>query len=184
VTRIRDGAGYVQRRIDASQPDDRGIIFTAVASFKRREARVHLRARDARTTALRRYAATGVRGLDDDDHDPATSWPEAPGIDSPYWWEVERERGAVDRFPGLEMRKVDMQAWNVGRTALDKRQLMFYRVIGSVPGVGVDANLHAAAHLYASDRNGLFTVSFFLFLFGHARTDEKDCEFPRGRQQL
>ena len=37
------------------------------------------------------------------------AFPEAPGVDSPYWWAVEKTKG-VDPFPGLDMRKVDMEA--------------------------------------------------------------------------
>ena len=75
------------------------------------------------------------------------------------WHEVERGRGAADPFPGLDVRKVDMAAYNDPRETLDKRQLQYYRVLGAMPSVAEDPNLHAAAHLYASDRNGLFPVS-------------------------
>jgi hypothetical protein len=75
------------------------------------------------------------------------------------WHEMEKTRGAVDPFPGLDMRKVDMAAYNDTRETLDKRQLQYYRVLGPMPRVDEDPNLHAAAHLYASDRNGLFPVS-------------------------
>lgn len=84
--------------------------------------------------------------------------PECPGVDSPYWWRVEKERGFVDPFPGLKTRKVDMDAYNKDRDALDRRQLQYYQVIGDMPTIEEDANLHACAHLYASDRNGLFPV--------------------------
>lgn len=52
-----------------------------------------------------------------------------------------------------------MDAWNEGRKLVEKRQLMWYSVIGEMPTPEEDSNLHAIAHLYASDRNGLFTVS-------------------------
>ena len=65
----------------------------------------------------------------------------------------------MDKFPGLDMRKVDMDKYNRHRKTLDRRQLQFYRVIGAMPSIEDDPNLHAAAHLYASDRNGLFPVS-------------------------
>ena len=95
--------------------------------------------------------------------------PECPGVDSPYMWEIERKRGWVDKFPGLKTRKVDMRVWNEGKGPLEKRQLMVYEVIGEMPGIGEDANLHAIAHTYASDRNGLFTVSLiFSFLLESA----------------
>jgi hypothetical protein len=102
-----------------------------------------------------KYASV-LDGKSPDDH------PECPGVDSPYMWEIERKRGWVDKFPGLKTRKVDMMKWNEGRKPLERRQLMFYKVIGEMPSVVEDANLHAIAHLYASDRNGLFIVSINL----------------------
>jgi hypothetical protein len=57
------------------------------------------------------------------------------------------------------MRKVDMAAYNDARETLDKRQLQYYRILGDMPSVDEDPNMHATAHLYASDRNGLFPVS-------------------------
>lgn len=72
------------------------------------------------------------------------------------YWKQRRETGHNDAFPGLDMRKVAMDAYNSPRHALDRRQLMYYRAIGSLPS---DANLHACAHLYASDRNSLYIVA-------------------------
>lgn len=65
------------------------------------------------------------------------------------FWEIEKGRGFVDPFPGLNMRKVDMDAYNRPKPTLERRQLQYYRVIGDMPD---DPNLHACAHLYASDR--------------------------------
>jgi hypothetical protein len=45
------------------------------------------------------------------------------------------------------------------KSSLDRIQLQYYRAIGPVPSVTEDTALHAAGHLYASDRNGLFPVS-------------------------
>jgi hypothetical protein len=75
------------------------------------------------------------------------------------WWTVEKSKG-VDPFPGLDMRKVDMAAYNEPRETLDRRQLQYYRILGVMPSVEEDPNMHAAAHLYASDRNGLFPVRY------------------------
>ena len=86
-------------------------------------------------------------------------WENAKANVTGSWHEVERAKGAVDPFPGLDMRKVDMAAYNDPRGTLDRRQLQYYRVLGDMPSVAEDPNLHAAAHLYASDRNGLFPVS-------------------------
>jgi hypothetical protein len=52
-----------------------------------------------------------------------------------------------------------MTAYNTSRPTLERRQLQYYKIIGDMPSIEDDANLHACAHLYASDRNGLFPVS-------------------------
>jgi len=59
---------------------------------------------------------------------------------------------------------VDMERFNRHRKTLDRRQLMYYRAIGEMPSVQEDPNLHAAAHLYASDRNGLFPVGLSRYI--------------------
>lgn len=68
-----------------------------------------------------------------------------------------KETGHNDACPGLDTRRADMTPYNVSRSAFDRRQLYYYRIIGSLPPD--DANLHACAHLYASDRNSLFIVA-------------------------
>lgn len=45
----------------------------------------------------------------------------------------------------------------LARETIDYRQLQYYRVIGNIPRE--DVNLHACAHLYASDRNSMFLVT-------------------------
>lgn len=84
-------------------------------------------------------------------------------MDVPFYWEYLRQGHANEKFPGLTTRKVDMSAYNQGRDPLDKRQLIFYRQIGDLPR---DANLHACAHLYASDRNSLYIAANHLGVGG------------------
>ena len=96
------------------------------------------------------------------------------------WEEEERESWsrAAAAFPGVETRKVNMRKYNGeveegggkdGEGATRWRQLIFYRIIlddddsesaaaGRRAAEPVDLNLHAAAHLYASDRNSLFLI--------------------------
>ncbi|KIW03487.1 acyl-CoA thioesterase II [Verruconis gallopava] len=155
VETIREGGGYCQRQVYVTQDSTKGVCFTCICSFKRPEPDLNRRALKAN---FREQYAAVLAGKNPDDH------PECPGIDSPYWWKVEEERGWIDPFPGLKTRKVDMTRYNEGKEALDRRQLMYYRVIGDMPKVADDANLHAAAHLYASDRNGLFPIANFLDL--------------------
>lgn len=65
-----------------------------------------------------------------------------------------------------------MNAYNDPKPTIDRRQLIFYSVRGSMPRLtegpssppakkpsfSMEANLHAVAHLYASDRNSLFII--------------------------
>ena len=67
-----------------------------------------------------------------------------------------RETGHNDACPGLDTRKADMTPYNQSLSSFERRQLYYYRAIGELPP---DPNLHACAHLYASDRNSLFIVA-------------------------
>lgn len=60
-------------------------------------------------------------------------------------------------FPGLDIRKVDMSKYNASKSPEEWRQLSYYRSRGIIPPNS--PNLHACAHLYASDRNSLFIIS-------------------------
>lgn len=93
------------------------------------------------------------------DVDPA-KLKRCPMVDSP-WFERAMARYPDPHFfipfPGLEMRKMDMGKWNEQRLPAEWTALTFYRPVGRIPE---DLpNLHACAHLYASDRNSLFLVS-------------------------
>lgn len=67
-----------------------------------------------------------------------------------------KETGHNDPCPGLDTRKADMTPYNKSLSPFERRQLYYYRVIGTLPP---DPNMHACAHLYASDRNSLFIVA-------------------------
>ena len=145
---MRDGKSYCQRQVDVWQDEaTQELCFTSICAFKKPEATVNDRQHDV---AVGEKYAAALAGRQPTDFEPC------PGVDSPYYW----ARGQIDRFPGLEMRKADLSAYNAGRGALDKRQLHYYRVVGDMPAS--ESNLHAAAHLYASDRNGLFPVPNFV----------------------
>lgn len=74
-------------------------------------------------------------------------------------------------FPGLQCRKVDMREWNSTRHPMERRQLIFYRMIfdrekegekekeEEEEGMNMNMNMQLCAHLYASDRNSLFIVA-------------------------
>jgi hypothetical protein len=98
----------------------------------------------------------------------------APGADMRWYRDLIRKgKGEVQErvFPGTEIRKVDMGAFNntldreggggekrgMRKSPEEYRQLNFYRIIGEA-GVDREWNLDACAHLYASDRNSMFLI--------------------------
>ena len=143
--------------------------FVATVSFKRPERSTGKWRKFDHQHVPKNHLTTTYRevleGKDLEDHPPA------PGADAAWWEEREQQtwnKGASP-FPGVETRKVDMRAYNGiaeegggkdGEGTTWWRQLLLYRIItdaddGEAP---VDLNLHAAAHLYASDRNSLFLI--------------------------
>ncbi len=198
VRRLRDGGIYCLRavevyqkmaeeasetRSDATKPQttvteettettDMAPCFTATVSFKRREnpdRYLHFRYQTPTVSAghLRKTYGDVLDGRGPE-HQPT-----APGADA-MWWnrglEADLWEESGDRFPGVEVRKVDMGAFNAGfgnsDTAGRWRQLSFYRLItDDVTDINGDGNetstlnLHACAHLYASDRNSLFLIA-------------------------
>jgi hypothetical protein len=87
---------------------------------------------------------------------------------------IPDSRKAIGLFPGFEMRKVDMRAYNVGRPLHERRELILYRLLVPLPitpsgdknnesgkedGPEDDgADAHICAHAYAADRNGLLMI--------------------------
>lgn len=85
-------------------------------------------------------------------------------------------RQAVGLFPCLDMRKVDMRAYNAGRPLHERRELILYRLLAPLSATTSDngktkrredsedqcpiegSDAHIAAHTYAADRNGLLMV--------------------------
>ncbi|KAH6613888.1 acyl-CoA thioesteras-like protein [Boeremia exigua] len=165
VDKIRDGYNYCTRSVTVVQNAGQ-TMFTCTCSFKRSEASpVSIQS----PLSLQQTYHAALAGKY---HEPMLH-PAAPSNDS----EVFRNTylpAHPDHFnpiAGLHLRKADMQPYNAPRTPLDRRQLTFYTLRGSLPlatapsppkpgevNVTCAANLHACAHLYASDRNSLFIV--------------------------
>lgn len=108
---------------------------------------------------LKKEYASVLEGKQPFDH------PEAPSQDSLWYYEkyLPANPKHYNPVPGLHLRKVNMKAYNEPRELLDRRQLIFYSLRGSLPSVTSppstrDANLHAVGHLFASDRNSLFII--------------------------
>jgi len=154
VRNIRDGNRFCVRTVEVVQEEDKGICFTSTCSFKLEEQNLidhqdNLDIREKYKVALGEKTPEEV--------------PEAPGVDSPWYWKHLEDHGyeANDKLPGLRIRKVDMRSYNDSRNPLEKRQLYFYTPIGNLPPVTEQPNIHACAHLYASDRNSLFIITNF-----------------------
>lgn len=81
-------------------------------------------------------------------------------MDMPWYWRLREEQGYNEPCPGLVARKVDMSQYNEDKSALDQKELLFYRPVGDTSG----PNLDLCAHLYASDRNLLFIAGNHLGL--------------------
>jgi acyl-CoA thioesterase II len=147
VHNIRDGRSYCTRIVNVTQTRGKGVCFTCTCSFKTEETS-DLDAQES-LNLWEKYDSV-LKGKTPDD------FPEAPGMDVPWYWKLLENGHPNDKFPGLTTKKADMSAYNKPRRPLDRRQLIFYKAIGELPH---DANLHMCAHLYASDRNSLFIVA-------------------------
>lgn len=107
--------------------------------------------------------------------------PNAPSQDSEWFRDTYLPNHPEHYNPvgGLHLRKVNMEKFNEKRTPIDRRQLIFYTLRGTLPlptapypsctstskvSLTREANLHACAHLYASDRNSLFIIPNHLSL--------------------
>lgn len=158
---MQDGAIFAVRSIEVTQKSNSGrseqVCFTCTATFKREEAD-HLPVQEDLNLRQKYKAALGDKQPQD--------WPECPAVDSPWFWENLKEHGRENnpKFPGLHSTKVDMVPYNASLHPLDRRQLQYYAIIGPerMPSIRQDPNLHAAAHLYASDRNSLFALTNLL----------------------
>ncbi|KAI9810307.1 MAG: hypothetical protein M1827_006357 [Pycnora praestabilis] len=161
VTRVRDGGSYCTRAISVTQEDgegkggggegDGGVCFMGICSFKRDEESdfehqesVDLKERYSEVLGEKRP----------EDHEAA------PDNDTPWYINHAHANQIPNIFPGLDVRKVAMDAYNsANNTPLSYRQLQYYRIIGPLPSIATDPNIHACAHLYASDRNSLFLLA-------------------------
>jgi acyl-CoA thioesterase II len=175
VQKIRDGYNYCTRSVNVTQGTEKGTMFTCTCSFKRDEGSpvdhqdsVNLKERFAEV-------------LDGKENEPMLH-PVSPSPDSDWFRDVYLPEHPEHFNPnaGLHARKVDMEKFNKTRAALDKRQLNFYTIRGSLPlptapyppppssnaatSLTREANLHACVHLYASDRNSLFVIPNHLSL--------------------
>lgn len=184
VKTVRNGKGIRVRGVEVfqdgiSKGGKKEMFFIATCSFKLREhSQISIQQQE------------GDDFLDDDFYgeklyggvlkgkkDPMRDLEEVPGMDLTFYRKKileyedgEERKGTHDAFPGLQCRKVDMREWNATRHPMERRQLIFYRMIfdrekekekggEKEEEEGMNMNMQLCAHLYASDRNSLFIVA-------------------------
>ncbi|KAF2682265.1 acyl-CoA thioesteras-like protein [Lentithecium fluviatile CBS 122367] len=167
VHRIRDGYNYCTRSVTVTQAAEKGTMFTCTCSFKREEGSPF----DYQERVdLREQYRDVLRGKEDE----PMEHPASPDKDSEEFREtfLPQHPDHFNPIGGLHLRKVDMKKYNETRIPSDRRQLIFYTLRGSLPlptalyppsptsslSLTREGNLHACAHLYASDRNSLFLI--------------------------
>jgi len=166
VKKIRDGYNYCTRSVTVSQIAAQGDMFTCTCSFKKEESSP-VDVQDQMD--IKEVYKDVLRGKDAEpmEHSPA------PSNDSENFRETYLPAHPEHFNPigGLHIRKANMAKYNDSRRPLDRRQLLFYTLRGALPlptapfppptgksSLTREANMHACAHLYASDRNSLFIV--------------------------
>lgn len=142
-------------------------MFTCTCSFKREETS-SVDYQDICNIKQRFHEVLEGKENEPMQHDAA------PSQDSAYFREtyLPQHPNHFNPIPGLHLRKVDMTKYNEPRAPIDRRQLTFYTLRGALPlptaphpvpqdapfSLTREANLHACAHLFASDRNSLFII--------------------------
>ncbi|KAK2041221.1 acyl-CoA thioesterase II, partial [Colletotrichum somersetense] len=82
-------------------------------------------------------------------------WPHAPAVDVEEIKAMFPDVGETT-FPVVDMHKVDLTAYNGGKPATQRKELILYRLKG--PLAADDPNSHVAVHAFESDRNGLLMI--------------------------
>lgn len=191
VKRVRDGGVYALRQVEAYQNSKaaeygKAPVFVCFVGFKRDEKKKHkagakghrqdFEHQECPKDWLRKEYGNVIGNKSFED------WPVSQGMDG-MWPEgsmsIEMWKRRGDAYPGLEMRKVDMQHYargavkgalaDGGEVARRWRLLQLYKIVvdeqeeseviaqkRKKTGADDVLNLHACGHLYSSDRNSLF----------------------------
>ncbi|KAA8651902.1 hypothetical protein EYZ11_009462 [Aspergillus tanneri] len=177
VRHLRDGRMYCARAVDVRQGGN--ICFSCLCSFKRDERQETIGHQPV--SAQERFKSILAAKRPEEQ-------PISPGVDADFWISLLESGEVVDtEFPGLDVRKVDMQGYNlteeVKQSPEKYRQLTLYRLKGSPeePEVTINKeelkkreesaeydNLYACAHMYSSDKNSLLLIPRSL---GHSDWD-------------
>lgn len=166
VRHVRDGYMYSTRAVDARQAGK--ICFSCICSFKRDEKQRLFQHQP--TSAQTRFSSILSAK-------PPGDQPSSPSVDAEWWIENVRQGNIAEhKFPGLDVRKTDMNCYNHSENVKQHperyRQLTQYRLKGSPEedsavslsqirereDAGEYDNLYACAHMYSSDKNSLLLI--------------------------
>lgn len=189
VKTVRNGKGIRVRGVEVFQEsatntkkegggekEGKEMFFIATCSFKLREhSQISIQQQEGDDFLEDDFYGEKLYGsVLQGKKDPMRDLEEVPGMDLTFYRKKileyedgEEGKGKHDAFPGLQCRKVDMREWNATRHPMERRQLIFYRVIfdreeekeKEEEGMNMNMNMQLCAHLYASDRNSLFIVA-------------------------
>ncbi|KAI9784347.1 MAG: hypothetical protein M1839_002408 [Geoglossum umbratile] len=154
VRTIRDGKGYCTRAVDVTQ-EGRETCYTCTCSFKQPEE--SLLEFQERVDIKEKYEVI-LQGKGPRDLPSTTEFEDLSAF-------LGGSKAVVTpSFPGLQISLIPMHIYNDDRPPLDRRHVFFYSAVGALPSADSEPNLHACAHLYASDRESLFVVARHLML--------------------
>ncbi|CZT40699.1 uncharacterized protein RSE6_00344 [Rhynchosporium secalis] len=123
------------------------VCFSSMISFKRDEG--YITGHQTESGVRERYKSV-IEGRKPD------SWPFVPRVDAAWADRATFRYPFPNDFPGLAVHRVDMADFNANLPSANYRQLNYYTPLGHIPLS--NPNLHACAHLYASDRNSLYLI--------------------------
>ncbi|KAL7629145.1 hypothetical protein AAE478_000664 [Parahypoxylon ruwenzoriense] len=86
---------------------------------------------------------------------PPYAWDPAPHVDIARTL-AEFPMRNPGTFPAVDMKKVDLVAFNKGKPLHERRELLLYRLLAPLPADDYDA--HILTHAFAADRNGLLMI--------------------------
>lgn len=85
------------------------------------------------------------------DSRPSSQWGPAPHVDIDGMVEAFPMKNP-GTFPVVDMKKVDLAAYNEGKALDERRELLLYRPVAPLPE---NPDAHILTHAYEADRNGL-----------------------------
>ncbi|PHH72205.1 hypothetical protein CDD80_4683 [Ophiocordyceps camponoti-rufipedis] len=123
------------------------VCFSCITTLKRRIPTVH---------DLQQSPSVQERFADILTSRRPDQWQSSPQLDLDSINDLFKDTSPGD-FPVLEMRKVDMKAFNHDKPVSDRVELIYYRPLQPLPPR--DVNVHIACHAFGADRNGLLMLA-------------------------